>query len=42
MTMQLATLQGDNHIQNFHLVCVGGGSILSKKLSEITSYGSAN
>ena len=37
--MRLATLQGDNNIQNFHLV---GGGILSKILSEITSYGSAH
>ena len=32
--MRLATLQGYNHIQNFHLV---GGGILSKILSEISA-----
>ena len=45
--MQLARLQGDNQIQNFHLVCVGGGGgggevYCQKKMSEIMSYGSAN
>ena len=40
--MGLATLQGDNPTQKFYLMGGGGVAILSKILSEITSYGSSH